>query len=151
MKNFFLLFVMLSVIGLWSFTGSNTTADSQETPPTLSQSNPMDTISLENFNTWTSDWKLGGQEWMTGHQIWAFNFPLIDLTEVLNEGPTSSRFYIGLKYLQGKKGDFGKIGNYEAKLIVVGVDAENNDMLDYDDGQYAYDVSHPCPPFCPKQ
>ena len=105
-------------------------------------------ISVKTFNQWKNDWENHGKEWMDSTmQVWkgsshpiltAFNMPKIDLSEVLTEQADSTRFYLGLK---------AEAVGYEAKLMLVGVKADKN-MLDASKGEYAYDLTHACPPYC---
>ncbi len=98
-----------------------------------------DTISNAQFAAWTTAWHNNQKTWMAqiNHSIDYFGMPLVDLSEVLNQrGVVSSRFYLGLKTPDS------------LHLVVVGVDAQGNNMLDNSQGQYAYDVSRPCPPLC---
>lgn len=98
-----------------------------------------DTISLNTFNTWKENWKDNSSTWIANNRLTAFNLPLLDLENVLAESPDSSRFYIGLE----SDGN----GGYNAKLMVVGV-KDGKDMIDYAKGNYVYDVSTQCPPYC---
>jgi hypothetical protein len=98
-----------------------------------------DTISNAQFAAWTTTWHNNQKQWMAqvNHSIDYFGMPLVDLTEVLNQkGIVSSRFYLGIKPADS------------LHLLVVGVDAQGNNMLDNSKGQYAYDVSVPCPSAC---
>ena len=108
-----------------------------------------DTIPLDTFHKWVDNWKEHGRMWMDtfmladSNQLTAFTMPLIDLSETLNEsGVKQSRFYLGLE----EEGS-----GYVAKLVVLGVDSLNYDMTDYANGQYVYDVSQSCPPYCKKE
>ncbi len=101
----------------------------------------QDTISLAKFNTWTNAWVQGGQAYTATTLTRYYTMPVIDLSEVLGETPAAARFYQGL--------DVSVTPNVP-HLLLVGVDANGNDMLDYSAGQYVYDVSRPCPPKCGK-
>jgi Tfp pilus assembly protein PilX len=101
----------------------------------------QDTISLAKFNKWTNAWVQGGQAYTATTLTRYYTMPVIDLAEVLGETPAAARFYQGL--------DTSVTPNVP-HLLLVGVDANGNDMLDYSAGQYVYDVSHPCPPKCGK-
>jgi len=102
---------------------------------------PEDTISLNKFYTWTNNWKNDGKAFINSQPKFLkyFTMPLVDLQQVLGESPDSARFHLGLR--------MDTIPNIP-HLIVVGVDENGNDMLNYSKGQYAYDVSLPCPPAC---
>ena len=102
-------------------------------------SSTKDTISVNTFNTWKNNWDRNAATWMTNNSLKAFNLPLIDLENIVGESPDSSRFYLGL--------ESDGSGGFTPKLMVVGV-KEGKDMIDYANGQYVYDVSTACPPFC---
>jgi len=102
-----------------------------------------DTISLCTFNQWVVNWDQNGRAWMDTAKLTAFTMPLVDLSQVLAEkGAATSRFYLGLE-TEGK--------GFDAKLMVVGVDSSNYDMINYAKGQYVYDLSQACPPYCGKK
>ncbi len=68
-----------------------------------------------------------------------FTMENIDLEQVLNERPAKVVYYMGLDNTTTPA---------TPHLILVGVDANNHRMLDYSNGQYAYDVTIPCPSNC---
>ncbi|MGK0449093.1 MAG: hypothetical protein ACJA2M_002896, partial [Polaribacter sp.] len=73
------------------------------------------------------------------HECKAFNIPKIDLQEVLAEvGVASVRAYLGVD------------DNNVEKLMIVGVDANNKDMITvaYDGDGDIYDFTDPCPDLC---
>ena len=103
----------------------------------------QDTISLEQAQEWGKRWKEGGAKLLVTNVIKAFLIPGIDLTEVLAEdGVQDIRTY------------FGVDENEQPHLMVVGVDANGNDMIDQDkminekNGWHIYDFSVPCPKTC---
>ena len=101
----------------------------------------QDTISLKNFNTWTADWKSSGVSFTNTTLLEYFTMDLVDLSEVLNDPQAAeARFYLGL--------DKSKTPN-EPHLILVAVDSNGKNLLDYSAGYYAYDMTRPCPPACP--
>lgn len=126
-------------------TQSTNTSEPQPTKSRAYQVTVKDTISLSTFNAWTSNWEANGKAWMD--TAWmdttiltAFTMPLVDLSQVFSEpGVGASRFYLGLK--QVKNG-------FRPKMVVVGVDSTNHDMIDYAKGEYVYDLSKSCPPYC---
>ncbi|KAA3622001.1 MAG: hypothetical protein DWQ02_26805 [Bacteroidetes bacterium] len=123
----------------------STTPETEEIPEgmaeaeTTAAASVTDTISVDTFNTWKQNWDRNGRGWMDTSSLKAFNFPVVDLEEVLGEQPDSTRFYIGL--------ESNGSGGYTPKLMMVGVKA-GKDMIDYSKSQYIYDVSSPCPPLC---
>jgi len=64
----------------------------------------------------------------------------VDLTEVLGERPAKVRYHLGLDMT---------VIPHEPHLILVGVDNKGKDMLDYGKKEYAYDLTKPCPKYCP--
>lgn len=100
----------------------------------------QDAIPVDTFNTWVQNWKDHGKTWLDTSTLIAFNMPKVDLTEVLGETPDSTRFYLGLE-AQGS--------GYKAKMMLVGVKA-GQDMIDAQKGEYIYDYSKACPPYCGK-
>ncbi len=92
------------------------------------------------FVNWVTAWKADGVTYTDSTLLEFFTMSDGDLTAILNEsGVDSARFYLGL--------DTSIIPN-EPHLMVVGVDSNGNDMLDYTKGQYAYDLTKPCPSYC---
>lgn len=108
----------------------------------ITDSNPpsfADTISLDTFYRWVDSWRDEGQAFTAETLVRYFTLDKDDLENVLAENISKSRFYLGLDTLTASP---------TPHLIVVGVDSRGNDMLDYSNGEYAYDVSMPCPPIC---
>lgn len=103
--------------------------------------NPQDTISLNKFNTWTTNWKDHGKDFIANEKdiLKYFTMPLIDVSQMLGETPDSARYYLGLRT--------DTVPNVP-HLLLVGVDSNGVNLLDYSKGQYAYDVTKPCPPAC---
>ena len=102
--------------------------------------NTQDTISKQKFVTWVNNWKADGLQFSTTTLPEFFTMPKVDLTEVLSEpGVKQTRFYLGLD----KSHPVDSL-----HLVVVGVDKYGNDMLDYNAGEYAYDVTRLCPILC---
>lgn len=67
----------------------------------------------------------------------AFTVPMENFEQILNSGAVSIRAYLGNVAATGEK-----------TLLLVGVDANGDDMLDYNAGQYVYNQTSPCPPSC---
>lgn len=103
---------------------------------------PQDTISVDTFEVWVKNWKEHGKEWVDSNGLEYFNMPLVDLEELYGEtGVDSSRFYLGLEM---------KNGNYMPKLVLVGVDSTGKIMTKTAQGQYLFDYTKACPPYCDK-
>ncbi len=94
------------------------------------------TITLTTAQEWASRWKkaqLGG----TQAPITAFLIPGIDVSQVMAEkGTVDVRAYLGIDETNTER------------LMIVGVDADGNDMIDDTKGNYIYDFTVPCPPKC---
>lgn len=144
MKNLLIVAVVL-FCNLLFFSCTNTTTEEKSAinttdvkvlppPPVI-----KDTISLHTDSTWKSNWALHSKDWLDTTTLISFFLPLVDFHEVISEDATNSRFYMGLK-AEGT--------GYTAKLMVVGVNAKGQDMIDYDNGEYIYDLSKACPPNC---
>jgi hypothetical protein len=94
------------------------------------------TITLEQAQEWVAKWKAEGANYLAKNQLKAFLIPGIDVTQVISEECTDVRSYLGLDV------------NNQPHLVIVGVDAKGNDMIDDTKGWYIYDFSHPCPSTC---
>ena len=93
----------------------------------------QNTIPVATAAIWTARWRASNRELPVN----GFLIPGADLTEVLAErGVVNVRTYMGID----------DEGQYH--LLIVGVDAAGNDMVDEDLGQYVYDFTSPCPPMC---
>lgn len=111
-------------------------------PKMTKKASVKDTISEAKFNDWTNAWESNGTAFSATTLLEYFTMETVDLVEVLGENPTKVRYHLGL--------DTSVTPN-EAHLILVGVDAHEQDMLDYSKGQYAYDLVRPCPKHCPNK
>ncbi|MDA9773786.1 hypothetical protein N9B82_02420 [Saprospiraceae bacterium] len=102
--------------------------------------NTQDTISKQKFVTWVNNWKADGVQFSTNTLPEFFTMPKVDLTEVLSDPKVKkTRFYLGLDTSHAVD---------SLHLVVVGVDKYGNDLLNYSQGQYAYDVTKLCPILC---
>lgn len=98
------------------------------------------TITLETAQEWASRWNKKTGSYERHHHLKAFFIPGIDLTQVIGEtGEKNVRAYIGVDE------------NDVERLMIVGVDADGNDMIDDAKGFYIYDFSEPCPSTCNKK
>lgn len=99
-----------------------------------------DTITLEKAQIWAAKWKADAATYLSENQLKAFLIPGIDVTQVLAEkGVENVRSYLGIDE------------NNEPHLMIVGVDANGNDMINEDNGWYIYDFTSPCPSTCTKE
>ena len=115
----------------------------------------VNTITLKTAINWATNWRKLESTYNKYNECKAFNIPKIDLQEVLAEdGVASIRAYLGVKETVNPK---TKETTYEEKLMIVGVDKNNKDMIstvkatdglgdgDEDD---IYDFTDPCPSVC---
>lgn len=101
------------------------------------ESLPPKAISLVDAITYADNWRtIAQQNLMPNNYIKAFKIPMVDFTQILHENAVSIRAYIGDTI------------NGEKKLLLVGVDANDNDMIDYANGKYVFDFTTPCPNMC---
>jgi len=127
----------------------------EKKPNDIPKPNKKNTIPLKIAKDWAKRWRKLESGYNKHHECRAFNIPKIDLQEVLAEdGVASIRAYIGIE----KNTDANGKPTYEEKLMIVGVNASNQDMItvpksvgdtvaDPTDGDI-YDFSRPCPTFC---
>ena len=93
---------------------------------------PKNTITLQQAQQWAAKWRLNPANTVKAHLI-----PEIDITQLLaEEGVANVRAYIGIDE------------NGTNKLMLVAVNADGNDMINEDLGQYIYDFTIPCPSVC---
>ena len=110
------------------------------------RSNSNDTIPLAEAQKWTKEWmnpQSSYNKQKNHKKIRAFNIPINDFKGILNEtGVKGVRAYIGVEIKKG--------GTFEEKLMFVGVDKNNNDMLPSKSPNKGsiYDFTYPCPSAC---
>lgn len=93
---------------------------------------PQNTITLEQAQQWAQTWRSN-----PNNTVKAFLIPEADITQLLaEEGVANVRAYMGIDE------------NNTQKLMLVAVDAEGNDMINEENGQYIYDFTQPCPKTC---
>lgn len=93
---------------------------------------PVNVIPLAQAQTWAKRWQEA-----SSIDIKAFLIPEIDVTQVLNEPNVENlRAYLGID------------DNNNPKLMIVGVDKNGVDLINYDLGLYVYDMTSPCPKNC---
>jgi len=72
------------------------------------------------------------------NSVIAYLVPGIDFTQLLQEKDiVDIRAYVGIDPESGLQ-----------KLMLVGVDANGNDLINPENGQFIYDFSKPCPDEC---
>ena len=116
------------------------------------------TITLQVAKKWAKKWRKQEGTYNQHHECRAFTIPKIDLQEVLAEdGVVNVRAYLGIEVFTDP--DTGAEVT-EEKLMIVGVDKNNKDMIstkkgedgslisDPEEGDDIYDFSRPCPTYC---
>ncbi|UUC47322.1 hypothetical protein [Flavobacterium cerinum] len=98
------------------------------------------TITLDTAREWAERWNKKKGLYEGHHKLKAFLIPGVDVTQAMSEpGVVNVRAYLGVDE------------NHKEKLMIVGVDADGNDMIDADKGLYIFDFSEPCPSTCNKK
>lgn len=94
---------------------------------------PPNAIPLSTASDWTKAWR----NRTTLQDINGFWIPMIDVNEArLELGVENMRGYLGID------------GNGVQHLLLVGVNAKGNDMIDELKGEFVYDYTKPCPQQC---
>lgn len=98
----------------------------------------IDVIDLPNAELFTANWRALAKEELlpNDNYVTAFHIPMVDFGQILAEGAVGIRAYLA------------NTNNNEKKLLLVGVDAEGKDMIDYNEGKFVYDFTTPCPAMC---
>ncbi len=90
------------------------------------------TIPLLQAQAWAARWRLD-----PNNTVKAYLIPHIDITELLDE-----------PHVQDVRAYMGIDENGEHKLMLVGVDSDNKDLINEAGGLYIYDFTSPCPTCC---
>lgn len=99
---------------------------------------PQNAIDITTATDWVDRWRAT----TVNPPVKGFLIPQIDISSAMAEsGFEDIRAYMGIELKDGEK---------IYHLLIVGVDAEGNDMVDPDLGQYVYDFTRPCPSLCSK-
>ena len=94
---------------------------------------PPNAIPLSTASEWTKAWR----NRTSVEEINGFFIPMTDIAEAQTElGVSNMRGYMGID----------STGTHH--LLLVGVDAKGNDMIDESKGQFVYDYTKPCPQQC---
>lgn len=99
---------------------------------------PKHAVTLENAIQWTKRWQL--KELISGLEIKAHMIPKKDVEDIFGKDPN-------VAHLRGYNA-IDDDGVY--KFLLVGVDDKGDDIVDYDNGYYVYDMTTPCPSVCSK-
>lgn len=95
---------------------------------------PLNTIALEVAQLWAERWN---QNLNILKGIKSFRILGSNVTSIMSQpGTVDIRVYMGIK------------DDNKPTLIVVGVDANGNDMIDPEKGYHIYDYTEPCPTCC---
>lgn len=104
----------------------------------------QNTIPLATAKKWAKEWRDDQASYNKYFELRAFNIPEDDLKDVLKDpGVKSIRAYIGVE-----KTTAGGKNTFEEKLMIVGVDKNNNDIISRNGNSLIFDFSHPCPSAC---
>lgn len=96
---------------------------------------PENAIELDVAKSWISNWRQ--KESISTGDVIAYLIPSVDVKEISAEnGWANFRTYNAIN----EEGEF--------KLLIVGVDENGNDLVDYNAGDYVYDMTTPCPSVC---
>lgn len=93
-------------------------------------------IPLNDAIAQTTAWRTMAEPKLGTDFVKAFTIPMENYTQIQATGAVKVRAYLG-EEPDGTK-----------SLLLVGVDAQGNDMIDYANGQYVYDFTSPCPSSC---
>ncbi|MCC3217133.1 hypothetical protein LIV57_17835 [Chryseobacterium sp. X308] len=97
---------------------------------------PKHAVLLDDAKKWISNWQ--NTEIIDGTSIRAHLIPAKDVHDI----------FINDKGFERYRGYNAITDEGEFKFLLVGVDADNNDIVDYDKGYYVYDMTTPCPSVC---
>ncbi|MDG1331398.1 MAG: hypothetical protein P8P74_03665 [Crocinitomicaceae bacterium] len=101
---------------------------------------PYPAIATATAETWVNNWR-DPKRTISIADIKGFFVPHKDVQDAMAEiGAVNVRMYIGLEINEDE--------THEFHLLVVGVDADNNDLIDEANGLYVYDFTQPCPSMC---
>lgn len=104
---------------------------------------PKDVISIETAQNWQTNWNENGAKYLSENPLKAFLIPGDDIKGIIkNDHTFHIRGYLGLQELDG---------SFIPHMMVVGVDKNGNDMVDYNKELYIYDFTSPCPNTCSKE
>jgi hypothetical protein len=85
---------------------------------------------------YASNWRTLGESKLGQDFFKGFLIPMEDISQIISKGCANIRVYIG-NDAEDKK-----------HLLIVGVDAEGKDLIDYNNDYYVYDFTSSCPDFC---
>lgn len=97
---------------------------------------PKHAVLLDDAKKWISNWQ--NTKIIDGTSIRAHLIPAKDVHDIFIDDKGFVR-YRGYNAITDE-GEF--------KFLLVGVDEDNNDIVDYDKGDYVYDMTTPCPSVC---
>ena len=93
---------------------------------------PKNTIDLATAQEWAKTWIANPDTTVKAHLI-----PQDNITQLMaSQDCQDIRAYLGMD------------GDGVARLMLVAVDSNGNDLIDEAEGYYIYDFTEPCPPKC---
>jgi hypothetical protein len=99
-------------------------------------SNSTNVLPEQEAIDYAASWRTLGEDKLGTDFFKGFLIPMEDLTQIINKGCCNVRVYIGVDSDGGKH------------LLLVGVDEDGVDLINYNDGYYVYDFTEVCPDKC---
>lgn len=100
---------------------------------------PLNTITLAQAQEWAENWNNNKLAFFENNDLKAFAIPGQVITDV-----TSHKDVVDVRTY------FGLDDDMNPHLMVVGVDANGNDLINEAKGLYVYNYARPCPSNCPQ-
>lgn len=97
----------------------------------------LNTITLDQAQAWAKNWNENKVDFLQKNDLRAFAIPrqvIDDVTAPNNV--VDVRTYFGLDE------------NFQPHLMIVGMDSDGNDLIDYENGLFIYNFARPCPSWC---
>lgn len=99
----------------------------------------LNVITLQQAQEWAKNWNFKKLEFFATRDLKAFR-----ISEQVIQNVTAPQRVVDIRtYL-------GLDEHMEPHLMIVGVDVEGNDLIDYQNGLYIYNFTKPCPSYCSK-
>ncbi|MBC9812997.1 hypothetical protein H9Y05_11010 [Crocinitomicaceae bacterium CZZ-1] len=96
-------------------------------------------ITLQQAQTWAQNWNVNKLKFFETRDLKAFL-----ISEQVLQAVTAPQQVVDIRtYL-------GLDEQMNPHMMIVGVDADGNDLIDYQNGLYIYNFTRPCPTYCPK-
>lgn len=99
----------------------------------------LNVITLEQAQEWAKNWNLHKLDFFKTRDLKAFR-----ISEQVIRDVTAPERVIDIRTYLGLDNDMNP------HMMIVGVDADGDDLIDYTAGLYIYNFAKPCPSNCPK-